>query len=101
MFAPIGVDDDFFDLGGYSLLGARLIAEIKDNFQVDLPLPLLGEQPTIAQLAAAYRASSQPEMRTRRRREPELQLYSQTAISATERPPCSACRTRATIAATC
>ena len=48
---PIGVDDDFFDLGGYSLLGSRLIAELTDNFQVDLPLPLLGEQPTIAQLA--------------------------------------------------
>ena len=49
--SPIGVDDDFFELGGYSLLGSRLIAEIKDNFQTDLPLPLLGEQPTIAQLA--------------------------------------------------
>ena len=50
---PVGVDDDFFDLGGYSLLGAKkLIEEIKNAFQAELPLPLLGEQPTIAQLAA-------------------------------------------------
>lgn len=48
---PIGIHDDFFDLGGHSLMGASLMAQVQRDFQVDLPLKLLFESPTIAKLA--------------------------------------------------
>src|SRR5262249_36851894 len=35
---PIGIEDDFFELGGNSLLGARLIAEIHKILGRNLPL---------------------------------------------------------------
>jgi amino acid adenylation domain-containing protein len=48
---PIGIHDDFFDLGGHSLMGASLMAQVQRDFQVDLPLKLLLECPTVAKLA--------------------------------------------------
>jgi amino acid adenylation domain-containing protein len=48
----LGREDNFFDLGGHSLLGARLIARINKVFQVSLPLIILYHAPTIAELAA-------------------------------------------------
>jgi acyl carrier protein len=47
----IGIHDDFFDLGGNSLLGTQLISKMRDHFQVDLPLRSLFEDPTIAAVA--------------------------------------------------
>lgn len=48
---PIGLDDNFFELGGDSLLAARLFAQLESVFQVDLPLSVLLEAPTIRELA--------------------------------------------------
>jgi amino acid adenylation domain-containing protein len=50
-FRPIGIDDDFFELGGDSLLGARLFAEIHKSLGKDLPLETLAHAPTIERLA--------------------------------------------------
>ena len=49
---PIGIDQDFFELGGDSLLAARLFTQIEKAFQMDLPLAALLEAPTIRLLAA-------------------------------------------------
>jgi acyl transferase domain-containing protein/thioesterase domain-containing protein len=48
----VGIEDDFFDLGGYSLIAVRLFAKIKKAFGVDLSLDMLFQATTIAQCAA-------------------------------------------------
>ena len=48
---PIGVQTSFFDLGGQSLLAARLFMKISRAFGKDLPLAALFAAPTIEQLA--------------------------------------------------
>ncbi|HEY0739314.1 MAG TPA: phosphopantetheine-binding protein, partial [Herpetosiphonaceae bacterium] len=48
----IGVNDNFFDLGGHSLLATQLIAQVRDTFQVDLPLRSVFGAPTVASFSA-------------------------------------------------
>ena len=57
----VGPDDDFFDLGGHSLVGVRLVAKIRKTYQVDLNLAVLFEARTIRHLAALIRKSAGPE----------------------------------------
>jgi thioesterase domain-containing protein/acyl carrier protein len=48
---PIGVHDNFFALGGYSLLALRMFSAIEQTFGTRLPMALLFQAPTIEQLA--------------------------------------------------
>jgi len=57
----VGLDDDFFGLGGHSLVGVRLFAKIKKIYQVDFELAALFEARTVRRLADAIRKAQQPE----------------------------------------
>ena len=48
----VGIRDDFFDLGGQSLTGVRLLAKVKKKYGVDLKLATLFSAPTIEKLCA-------------------------------------------------
>jgi amino acid adenylation domain-containing protein len=54
----IGIDDNFFDLGGRSRLGAHLFARIEREMGARLPLATLFESPTIASLAQEIASAS-------------------------------------------
>jgi SAM-dependent methyltransferase/acyl carrier protein len=49
--APIGIHDRFFDLGGHSLLAVQVASEIRDRFQIEMPVLKLFQAPTISELA--------------------------------------------------
>ena len=47
----IGIDDNFFENGGHSLLAMQLMARVRNEFQAELSLRHIFEAPTIAELA--------------------------------------------------
>ena len=49
--ARVGLDDDFFDLGGDSLGVVELMAAIAERFSVDLPTSTVLDAPTVAELS--------------------------------------------------
>ena len=51
LHAEVGVDDNFFHLGADSLLAIRLSQQISNELNIEVPVALLFQHPTVAQLA--------------------------------------------------
>jgi acyl transferase domain-containing protein/acyl carrier protein len=50
-FEPISVDDNFFEMGGHSLLIVQMISRLRDLFKTEIPMEAVFETPTVAGLA--------------------------------------------------
>ncbi len=57
----ISRDDDFFLLGGHSLIATQVIARIRERFGVEIALRSLFEQPTLSRFATAVDGAPQTE----------------------------------------
>jgi acyl-CoA synthetase (AMP-forming)/AMP-acid ligase II/acyl carrier protein len=56
----VGAEDDFFELGGNSLLLTRAVARIRRSVQIDVPLGVLFECSTISKLASVIDRTQAP-----------------------------------------
>lgn len=57
---PIGIQDNFFDLGGNSLLATQLLSELAEVVGQQWPTSVLFKAPTIEQLSALLQTNEQP-----------------------------------------
>ena len=57
---PVGVHDDFFDLGGDSLLATEMLAAIAETTGLEVPVAVLVAGPTVAQLSAVLAQAELP-----------------------------------------
>ena len=52
----VSIRDHFFEIGGHSLLAVQLVSRLRELFRCDIPLRLLFENPTVADLAVAIQS---------------------------------------------
>jgi natural product biosynthesis luciferase-like monooxygenase protein/amino acid adenylation domain-containing protein len=79
----VGINDNFFEMGGHSLLAMRVMSRVRQVFGVELALRALFEAPTVAELAKRVgrdqgkRQAARPLARVRREREMPLSYAQQ------------------------
>ena len=47
---PVGIHDDFFDLGGHSLAATRVLSRVLQKLKLNLPVQALFDAPTVARM---------------------------------------------------
>jgi len=47
----VGVHDNFFDLGGHSLMVTKVVSRMREQMQIEMPLSEMFGYPTVAELA--------------------------------------------------
>jgi len=52
----VGIEDHFFELGGHSLMLTQLASRIRKEFQVNIPLRVLFDAPTVIAMSNAILA---------------------------------------------
>lgn len=55
----VGIHDNFFELGGHSLLATQFMSRLRESFGVELPLKVLFEKPTAAELVNELSGSAE------------------------------------------
>lgn len=55
--SPIGIEDNFFDLGGNSLQAIQLVHQVRETFQIELPIVSLFDSPTVNQFAQSVKTA--------------------------------------------
>jgi amino acid adenylation domain-containing protein len=56
----VGIHDNFFNIGGHSLLAVQVISRIKQAFTIEMPLNVLFAAPTVARMAEHIAAVNEP-----------------------------------------
>jgi acyl carrier protein len=54
----VGINDNFFQLGGHSLMGTQVLSRVRERYRVSLPLRIVFEAATPAELAQRIRVMS-------------------------------------------
>jgi amino acid adenylation domain-containing protein len=51
--SSISIEDNFFDLGGHSLMATQVVSRIRERFALEISMRVMFDQPTIARLSEA------------------------------------------------